>query len=172
MLAHFLGRPTTAEDLEDYYRHLTMRTIDLKPFPGIAKMLGSLDSSAYRLGVYTSATRRAASLMLASAGLEDSFPIVVGGDDISSPKPSPDGLHMACRGLGLTASEAAYVGDADVDLQCARAAGSFGVHARWASSDTSVGWDGVARRPMDVVKLLGQASDPRADDSGRLPGVR
>ncbi|HEY3007717.1 MAG TPA: HAD family hydrolase [Micromonosporaceae bacterium] len=159
VLAHFLGRPTTAEDMAEYYRRLDLRSVDVEPFPGVRDMLRSLRSSGYRIGVYTSATRRAAWLLLARAGLDDAFAVVVGGDDVNSPKPAPHGLHMACHGMGVTAEQTAYVGDADVDLQCARAAGSLGIHARWASPGGSTGRDLVADRPEDVVCLLGQASD-------------
>ena len=67
--------------------------------------------------------------MLAAAGIDDRFRVVVAGDDVGRPKPAPDGLLLAQRQLGVTAGATAYVGDAEVDLDCADAAGSLGVHA-------------------------------------------
>ncbi|MFD8804359.1 hypothetical protein [Streptomyces sp. NPDC059597] len=47
------------------------------------------------------------------------------------------------------------MGDAEVDLGCADAAGSLGVHARWgARAGLRVGDHPVAARPYDVLNLL------------------
>ncbi|MCG3173150.1 MAG: Phosphoglycolate phosphatase [Myxococcota bacterium] len=42
---------------------------------------------------------------------------------VRSPKPDPEGLELALAELGLSAGEAAYIGDSPVDAQAAQAAG-------------------------------------------------
>lgn len=121
-------------------------------------MLDALAERGYRLGVFTTATKRAAMLMLATTGLDAHFATVVCGDQVTEPKPSTDGLHLACCHLGVTVDEAAYVGDGEVDLQCALAAGSLAVHATWNAPDVMLaGNHAVARRPTDVVGLVTEA---------------
>lgn len=157
LLAHFLDRPSTVDDIECYYRHLSAAAATIAPFPGVAEMLVSLRHKGFRLAVYTAATRRAATLMLTNAGLAQSFRAVVGGDEVGEPKPAPLGLLLACRRLGVSEGEAAYVGDAAVDLRCAHAAGSLPIHAAWGASPTATaGLNGhlVARHPGDVPLLL------------------
>jgi phosphoglycolate phosphatase-like HAD superfamily hydrolase len=51
-------------------------------------------------------------------------------------------------------SAAAYVGDADVDLQCAAAAGALGIHARWGAAAAVTAPHLAAGRPADVPRLL------------------
>jgi HAD superfamily hydrolase (TIGR01509 family) len=82
-----------------------------------------------QLAVFTGATRRAAELQLAHAGIARHIRVLVGSDEIATVKPAPDGIHLACRRLGIQPSRAAYVGDALNDLRCARAAGSVPVAA-------------------------------------------
>jgi HAD superfamily hydrolase (TIGR01549 family) len=158
VLAHFLGRAIAPEDIECFHSYFEAATAAVQPFPAVVEMLDTLRHKGYRLGVYTTATRRAATRMLAAAGLDGRFPTVIGGDEVSEPKPAPLGLQLACRRLGVSAAEAAYVGDAEVDLRCAQAAGSLGVHAAWgAPTATVTGISPVARHPGDVVGFLKQA---------------
>ncbi|WP_432173933.1 HAD family hydrolase [Streptomyces sp. Tue6028] len=155
VLAHFLGRACGSAEVECFHAHLDPAIAELRPFPGIPALLDELADSGRRLGVFTAATRRVALSMLAAAGIDARFDVVVVGDDVERPKPAPDGLLLAQRQLGVPAQETAYVGDAEVDLGCANAAGSLGVHARWgARTGFWVGVHPVAARPYDVLNLL------------------
>ena len=154
VLGHFLGRCGPAE-VERFHAHLDPAIAKLRPFPGIPALLDELVDAGLRLGVFTAATRRVALSMLAAAGIDARFAVVVAGDDVERPKPAPDGLLLAQRQLGVPAEATAYVGDAEVDLGCANAAGSLGVHARWgARAGVRGGAHLVAAHPYDVLNLL------------------
>jgi HAD superfamily hydrolase (TIGR01509 family) len=154
LLAHFLGRPTGHDDLECYYRHLDRAAAAARPFPGVVAMVDGLAAAGHRLAVFTSATRRAATSLLDSTGLSARFPVVVGGDEVAAPKPAPHGLHIACGHLDVPVRRAAYVGDAEVDLRCAAAAGAVGIHAGWGSWQRFAGDHYVAAAPGEVVGLV------------------
>jgi len=49
---------------------------------------------------------------------------------------------------------AAYAGDAEVDLQCAAAAGSLGIHARWGATEAATTPHLAAAHPGDIPGLL------------------
>ena len=49
--------------------------------------------------------------------------LIVGGEDVKTPKPSPEGLLLAIRELHSTRAETLYIGDSTVDAETARAAG-------------------------------------------------
>ena len=51
------------------------------------------------------------------------FDIVIGCEDVRAPKPSPEGLIMAARRLGVSTGDVLYAGDSTVDAETARAAG-------------------------------------------------
>ena len=135
VLGHFLGRPITPADLELFHEMFEDSTRSIEPFDGIATLLRALRDDGYRLGVYTTATRRAAATMLAAAGLADLVSAVIGGDEVAEPKPAADGLRRLADELGTTPERIAYIGDTNIDIQCAHAAGSVGIHAAWGAAD-------------------------------------
>jgi HAD superfamily hydrolase (TIGR01549 family) len=160
VLEHFLGRQISPHDIELFHRCFAAVVATVQPFPGVVEMLDALSGGGYRLGVFTTATRRAATSMLAAAGLAGYFPVVVGGDDVSRAKPAPEGLELSCRRLGTGVTDAIYVGDTAVDLQCAAAAHAAGIHAAWGSPNrTTPIAEHIARRPHDVVDLVRQLQD-------------
>ena len=157
VLEHFLGRQISPHDTARFHRFFAAVVATVEPFPGVVEMLDALSRNGYRLGVLTTATRRAATTMLTASGLAGYFPVVVGGDDVSRPKPAPDGLEVCCLQLGTGVTEAVYVGDAAVDLQCADAANASGIHAAWGSVNGAAPTpERIARRPHDVVELVMQ----------------
>jgi HAD superfamily hydrolase (TIGR01549 family) len=157
VLEHFLGRQTSLHDTERFHRHFATVVASVEAFPGVVDMLDALSRTGHRLGVLTTATHRAATSMLTAAGLVGYFPVVVGGDEVSRPKPAPDGLELSCRRLGTGVADAVYVGDAAVDLQCAEAANASGILAAWGSVNGIAPMaKRIARRPRDVVELVRQ----------------
>ena len=156
VLEHFLGRAATRNDLECFDDHVATAAKSAQPFPGVPELLQALRQDGHLLAVFTSATHRLASLMLAGTGLTEHFAAVVTGDQVANPKPAPDGLLDTCRLLHVPASAAAYVGDAATDLHCARAAGAVPIHARWSPhTDTAPGFPHVAHHPGDLITLIG-----------------
>jgi HAD superfamily hydrolase (TIGR01549 family) len=166
LLEHFLGRPISADDMECYHAAYEQAIAGLQPFPGVVDMLEQLSRAGYRLGLFTSATRRAATRVLARARLDRYFAAVVGGDEVVHPKPAPDGLELVCRRLGVRPNEAAYVGDALVDLECAISAGALAIHARWSGAAGVEAADHVvAQRPVDVLACVKSAKRGGPDDA-------
>ena len=51
------------------------------------------------------------------------FNIIVGGEDVQTAKPSPEGLLLAIKQLHVTKAETLYIGDSTVDAATAKAAG-------------------------------------------------
>jgi phosphoglycolate phosphatase-like HAD superfamily hydrolase len=87
------------------------------------------------LGIVTSGSKSRVIDDLARTGIAAHFSTVITGNDISQPKPAPEGLEIAMRRLSVSAAEAIYVGDANADFEMARAAGVrfFGVSSEFAN---------------------------------------
>lgn len=152
ILSHLLRRSSTAEDLATYHRCLEAISRHLRPYEGIRQMLGEL-GNRHPLAVFSGASRRACDLLLSASGLEKFFAQVVGGDETDRPKPHPDGLLLTCRRLRVEPPEAAYVGDSDLDMKAAKAAGCHAIAAGWGhlfAPDHPV-TDRVARVPSDLL---------------------
>jgi pyrophosphatase PpaX len=103
-------------------------------FPGVAEVLAELRKS-FSLGIVTSGSKSRVLRDLDHTGIATHFTTVITGDDISEPKPAPEGLEIAMRQLSISAIEAVYVGDAHADFEMARAAGVrfFGVPSDFAN---------------------------------------
>ena len=151
LLAHLLGRDLAAGESEAYYAELAVVTV--RPYRGVADVLSALRARGHRLAVFTGASSRAAVMLLTAAGI--TADVLVGGDEVSQPKPAPDGLLLAARRLGLPASTMAYIGDAPNDMGAARAAGSMSAAAAWGHQyDAAVLTDVTLATPGDALALL------------------
>lgn len=155
LMSAMLGRDATADDVACFHRHLAGRLGGLRPYPGLREAIRALTGAGLLTGVFTGATRSAAELQLAYAGLLDLFDVVVGSDEIAAVKPAPNGIDEACARLGIPPDQAAYVGDAPNDLRCARAAGSLAVAAGWGHLfDPSAAADVTLSEPGDLRRLV------------------
>jgi HAD superfamily hydrolase (TIGR01509 family) len=152
IMAHLAGREITGADMDEYYRALASATI--ATYPGIDATLAGLRAGGHVIAVFTGASRQAAGILLAAAGV--SVDVLVGGDQVRRPKPAADGLLLAASLLGVPATELAYVGDSPADMGAARAAGSHGAVAAWGHMyDPAVAADSVLTEPGQVLSLLG-----------------
>jgi len=87
------------------------------PREGLLEQLGR----RYQLAIFTGRLREEANLTLRRFGVEMRFDPLIGSDDVTNGKPSPDGLFaIAARNPGRAMW---YVGDTVDDARCARAAG-------------------------------------------------
>ena len=131
LIGTFIGRSATDADVECWLGHLGSRLALTIIYPGVLDMITELRKQGLAIGVFTGATRRAAELQLRHANLAELVDALVGSDEIGAVKPAPDGIHLVCDRLGVHPRDVAYVGDAQNDLRCARAAGALPVAAAW-----------------------------------------
>jgi phosphoglycolate phosphatase len=91
--------------------------------PRARDAVAALKRGGRRLAVCSNKNVEFTRALLDSLGVAAFFDVVLGPGDVPRPKPAPDMLLEALRRLGAGAAEALYVGDMDVDVQTARAAG-------------------------------------------------
>src|SRR6266568_1602594 len=156
VLSHFLGRVATAADLECFYSFAVDAATSVRSFDGVPEMLSALAASDISVGLFTGATRRTTELLIESCGIAQQFAAVVTGDEVSRPKPAPEGLLLVCSHLGVPTRAVAYVGDSQLDVDCARAAGCLAVVALWGRGSGEVrDADAAAETPSAVLELVG-----------------
>lgn len=91
--------------------------------PGVAGTLDRLDARGYRMGVATNKPSYFARRLLDALGVGGRLPVVLGPDLVAHHKPHPEMVHAVLEALGVPASAALYVGDMEIDVETARAAG-------------------------------------------------
>jgi phosphoglycolate phosphatase len=74
-------------------------------------------------GIVSSKLRYRVGSILRLNGLDTSFSVIVGADDVANGKPDPEGILLAIRKLGVDPASAVYVGDHCVDAMAAKNAG-------------------------------------------------
>jgi HAD superfamily hydrolase (TIGR01509 family) len=105
-------------------------------FPGVADGLAALSREGFVLALATSKYAASAQAMLDTAGIAGYFTVVVGADQVSSPKPDPEMARMIMRRLAAAAGQPIVVGDTTHDLLMASSAGlrsvavSYGVQGQ------------------------------------------
>lgn len=114
------------EAREIFYAHFDRHHLNtLTPLPGAEKLLRAAQGRGIVLGVVSNKTGRYLRREAAALGWEKLFTAaVVGATDAEHDKPDPAPIHLALQGTGIAAGpEVWFIGDADIDLACAHAAG-------------------------------------------------
>jgi HAD superfamily hydrolase (TIGR01549 family) len=93
---------------------------------GSPEMLREL-AGRYRLAIVTSRNRYEAHDFLAQYDLDGLFYAVITRDDVRRLKPHPMPVRMAAEKLGVTPAQCVLVGDTEVDVRSAKAAGALAV---------------------------------------------
>lgn len=108
---------------------------------GAAETVRALSRANVPLGVVTNS--RTPELWLRSLGLERELSVVVSGDDVASPKPSPEGYLLAASRMGIDPAHCIAV------------------------EDSEDGWTAATRAGMRVV-VLGSSRPAWLSDSGEV----
>lgn len=103
--------------------------------PEVAETLHELCARGYRMAVATNKPSYFARRLLDALGVGERFDAVLGPDLVSRHKPDPEMVLAAMEAMRVGASEALYVGDMEIDVETARAAGVRVVVMPTGSSD-------------------------------------
>ena len=109
-----------AEYRKEADTHMTVNTV---LFLETKSVLTALKDSGARIGIISTKYRFRIKELLNQHFPEDFIDIIVGGEDVKTAKPSPEGLLLAIKRLHVSKAETLYIGDSTVDAETAQAAG-------------------------------------------------
>lgn len=114
-----------------FERHYGGTLLDrTRPYAGLDDLVRRLASDR-TLAVATNKPGRWARAIVDGLGWSESISCVVGGGDVANLKPAPDMLELLLRQSGCSMADAVMVGDMEVDVGFAQAAGLPCVAVSW-----------------------------------------
>ena len=133
-------------------------------YPGALALLNALKAHGYGLSVCTNRPQDLCEQVLNTLRLRGYFNHVVGGDRGLERKPAPDMLHHTLSALSLSPQEALMVGDSEVDVEAARAAGVECAAVTWGytplSTLTAARPALLLHHPHDLLTALTHRATP------------
>ena len=138
-------------------RFLTHYTPNLsrqsKPYPGTPEVLDDLRHAGWRLVVCTNKLEASARKLLQDLGLLSAFALVAGPDTFGVAKPDPAHLLRCLPPNDPASRPALMIGDSEVDVAAAKAAGLPVIAVSWGYAQKPLGEmapDMVAHSMLDI----------------------
>jgi phosphoglycolate phosphatase len=142
---------TQAALAEEFYRDAADHVGLARPYSGVPELIRRLRRRGVALGCVTSNQGALVRVILRAHGLDLR---VWGEEDIPQVKPSPSGLLLAARTLGVPPAACTYVGDSLVDAAAATAAGMMAIGVTWGTH-TRAELAGRFHRLVDAAGEIG-----------------
>jgi 2-phosphoglycolate phosphatase len=141
-------------------------------FEGGGEMLTELERRGLHWGIVTNKPAWLTDPLLVEVKLDKRARAVVSGDTLPERKPHPMPLLHAAKTLGVDPAHCVYVGDAERDMQAARAAGMFGLVAGFGylgDDDRADTWfsHGWLHTPLELIHWL----DGSRSGANRVNGI-
>lgn len=111
-----------------YDEHCAVHT---RPYEGVVELLATLQESGFMIAVASNKYHSATLLLIRRYFPDIEFAAVLGQRDGIPRKPHPAIVHEILSQAGVSGDEALYVGDSDVDMLTAAAAGVESVGVTW-----------------------------------------
>ena len=99
-------------------------TANTRLFPETAEVLTRLKAQGAKIGIISTKYRYRIMELLGHALPQGTIDLIVGGEDVQTPKPSPEGVFIALEKLHTEKASTLYIGDSIVDAETAQAAGT------------------------------------------------
>ncbi len=137
--------------------------VETRLFEGCEQVLGALEAANKPWGIVTNKPAFLTAPLLAALMLDRRAGCVISGDTLPQRKPHPAPLLHAATLLGVAADRCLYIGDAQRDIQSARAAGMPVLLAGYGylgPTDDPASWaaDGQIASPLELLSWLGLAA--------------
>lgn len=130
-------------------------------YDGMPETLAALRKEGVLLAVCTNKPHLAAEKSIFRFFGEDVFAAVCGAVDGVPLKPAPDGVNALLARFGIAKEDALFIGDSDVDMLTAKAAGLTALGALWGFRTReellSAGADALLSHPSDLLSYVSQS---------------
>jgi HAD superfamily hydrolase (TIGR01549 family) len=126
-----LDEQTITEDFINFYESNRDRERILKE---VTAVLIEGKQRGYPTSLVTSKNLEELANTLPRLGIAECVDFAITADDVTHPKPDPEGLLQALARLSIPSDQAVYIGDTIHDLRAARAAGVTAIGVTWGAA--------------------------------------
>jgi len=141
--------------LNEYEKHCFDKT---RPYDGVPDLLTSLTEIGVRMAVLSNKQDKFTKMMVERLLPDGKFEVVLGARPNVPKKPDPISAVEIMDIMELTPKDFIYLGDSDLDMQTAIAAGMYPVGALWGFRSAlellNSGAEALIEKPVDLLKLL------------------
>jgi phosphoglycolate phosphatase len=138
------------------------------PYPGIWRLLMTLQSQGFQLGVLSNKPHLATVDVIDRYFAELKWSVVRGHKPGTAPKPVPTSARQVIDEMSVKPERCVYVGDTKVDMLTGKAAGMFTVGVAWGFRSVQElqdnGADAIVDSADELIELVttGQVESPSA----------
>jgi HAD superfamily hydrolase (TIGR01509 family) len=104
-------------------RTLRIAAQNCYPNPNHLILLSRLKQAGILTGLVTNSVRETTEYMIRSAGLTNFLDVIVTNQEVTNPKPDPEGYTLACKKMGLEPTEVVVIEDGNYGIEAAKRAG-------------------------------------------------
>ncbi|MBI3448023.1 MAG: HAD-IA family hydrolase [Acidobacteria bacterium] len=168
LIERALGGPEgVAGAVEDFRRHYDRVCVGMTTLlPEVAETLAELDRRGYAMSIATNKPSYFAWRLLEGLHVRRHVTAVFGPDVVENRKPHPEMVLTAMLRMGVTPAQTLYVGDMEVDVETARAAGVPVVvvptGSRSAAELAEARPDRLLSSLKDLLDLVPRVAPPRS----------
>ncbi len=145
------------QEFLDIYKEVF--NLNMQCMEGIEELINTLNLRKISWGIMTNKAKKFAQPIVSSHPLLKSAACLIAGDDVSMPKPSPEGLIKASQMLLIEPSDIIYLGDDRRDVMAANDAGMVSMAARYGYlevGDDAKSWGAqyIIDKPSELLDYL------------------
>ena len=133
-------------------------TYHVTPYEGILELLSQLKDRGIKLAVLSNKPHGQTVDVVKRIFGEEMFDYVQGQCDTLARKPDPSGVWELLKEMGISREECLYVGDSEVDVKTAKAAGVQGIAVTWGVRDRELlkaeGADILVDSPQEMLAYV------------------
>jgi phosphoglycolate phosphatase len=138
-----------------YQQHCLVKTA---PYDGILHVVRTLQEKGIQIAILTNKNKKPAEAIVRHFWNDETFDPVVGVCDGRKIKPDPQSTRAILERWKLTASEVIFIGDSEVDIQTANAAGVASVGCEWGFRNReqllAAGAKTLIQKPEQILDFL------------------
>lgn len=130
----------------------------VKPYEGIPELLAELKKRKIAIAVLSNKPHPNTCKVIEALFGNELFDAVQGQTPEINKKPSPDGVFLLSKRLGVPVSEMLYLGDTNTDMKTGKSAGAFTIGVLWGFRDRAEleenHADAIIAKPLEALAYL------------------